>query len=298
MFHFFFGGATPPFAGLRGTRHERLINSPFAIILTLALLLAAPAHGAELADQQELRISIGFGAMDFDYQEFDAGERLNHEHGTLFGLFAGAHKRWGKHFVEANTAYFANDVDYDGQTQNGTPVDTDTDQKILESSALYGHYLQTWKNVRHALLAGLGYRYWQRDINSTRTALGVVEIYTWWYGQLGWRGIYQPTARSTWGAEFKLVRPFNAEIDIDFLNALDDTSLALGEETGLRLNLTYQLRLANNWRLEVAGFYSAWDVGRSRAGTLRQNGVAVGTIFEPESETRSAGFRVSGSYTF
>lgn len=264
----------------------------------LTLLQAESGYSGEATTSQPLRTSIGFGAMDFDYQEFSDGERLNHEQGTLFGLTAAAHKDWGKNFVEADIAYFANDVQYDGQTQNGTPVETNTDEIIVESAALYGRYFQPRKKFHHALLAGLGYRYWQRDINSTRTALGVVETYTWWYAQLGWRGIYQASTRGTWLAGVKLVQPIRAEIDIDFINALDDTTLPLGEETGLQLDLTYQLRLAKNWRLDVAAFYSAWDIGRSREATLRQNGAAVGTVFEPESETRSVGMKISGSYAF
>ncbi|MGI9295053.1 MAG: hypothetical protein ACR2PS_13820 [Pseudomonadales bacterium] len=267
-------------------------------LLFLTLLQATPSYSDEPVNYKQLHTSIGFGAMDFDYQEFSDGERLNREQGMLFGLTAAARKSWGKNFAEADIAYFANGVDYDGQTQNGVPVNTDTDEVIVNSAALYGRYFQLQKKFQHALVAGLGYRYWQRDINSTRTALGVLETYTWWYAQLGWRSVYHSTARSTWLAEAKLVRPFDAEIDIDFHNAFEDTSLALGEETGLQLNLTYQLRLAKNWQLDVTGFYSAWDIGRSREGTLRQNGVAIGKVFEPESETRSAGLKISGSYAF
>lgn len=94
------------------------------------------------------------------------------------------------------------------------------------------------------------------------------------------------------------MRSLAAEIDIDFFNVLEDTSLALRENTSLQLNLTYQLRLAKSFQLNVARFYSAWDTGRSREATLRQNGTAIGTVFEPESETRSAGFRISGSHAF
>lgn len=292
------GGITPPFACRRYRRRTFATLTVANVLLALVLLYASPTSGGDLANNQTLRTSIGFGAMDFDYRESNDGERLNREHGSLFGVTATAHKGWGKSFLEADIAWFANEVDYDGQTQNGAPVNTTTDEIIANGAVLYGRYFQSRKTFQHAVVAGLGYRYWQRDINSTRAALGVLENYTWWYGQLGWRGVYQFTARSSWLAEAKLLRPFAAEIDINFRNDFDDASLALGEENGLQLNLTYQLRLAKNWRLDVAGFYTAWDIGRSREATLRRNGVAIGRVFEPESETRSLGLRISGTYAF
>ncbi|MGI9286115.1 MAG: hypothetical protein ACR2P1_12060 [Pseudomonadales bacterium] len=299
MFCTTLGGIKPPFVRRHGKIRARFAKSKIITALfTLALLQASPSYGGDLETSNILQTSIGIGAMDFDYQEFNDSERLNREQGNLFGLTAAIQGHWGKNFVEADVAWFANDVDYDGQTQNGVPVNTTTDQVVVNSAALFGRYFQKHNKFQHALVVGLGYRYWQRDINSTRTALGVLETYTWWYGQLGWRGVYQPTSRSSWLAETKLVRPFAAEIEIDFRNDFDNTSLGLGEENGLQLNLTYQFKLAKNWRLDVEGFYTAWDIGRSREATLRQNGVAIGKVFEPESETRSAGLRVSGWYAF
>ncbi len=236
--------------------------------------------------------------MDFDYREFNDGKRLNREHGNLFGLTASAHKVWGKHFVEAKIAWFANAVDYRGQTQNGLPVTTTTDQNIANSSALYGRYFQLPRNFQHALVAGLGYRYWRRNIRSTSTANGVLEHYTWWYGQAGWQGVYQPTARSSWLAEVKFLRPFAAKIDIDFGNDFDTTSLKLGAKNGVQLKLAFQFKPTETWRVNIEGVYTAWNIGRSREATLRRNGAAIGKVFEPASETRSASLRISGSYSF
>ena len=269
-----------------------------ATLFMLLALSAAPGHANELNGRQQAHAAIGFNVMDFDYREFNDGERLNHEHGTLFGLSASAGKRWQRYFIEADISWLANSVDYDGQTQNGAPVSTDTEESIVSGAALYGRYFQVQEKLQLALIAGAGYRHWQRDINSTRSAQGVDETYTWWYGQLGVRGVYQSAVRHNWLAEVKLIRPFAAEIDIDFGNEIDNAALTLGEKTSVQLNLAYQFRLTNNWRLDVAGSYTAWDIGRSREGTLRRNGTAIGKVFEPESETRNVGLRVSGAYVF
>ncbi len=285
------GGLTPPF-------HWRSACIFATILAVLALSKVPLAYGDNYIDKHTLQTSIGIGAMDFDYREFNAGKRLNREHGSLFSLAASANKTWGEHFVETHVAWFTNAVDYDGQTQNGATVNTTTEQNIVNGTALYGRYLQLSRSFHHAVVTGLGYRYWQRDILSTSTAQGVLEHYTWWYGQLGWRGVYQSTARIRWLAEAKLVRPFAAEINIDFRNGFDTTALKLRAENAMQLQLTLQFKLAKRWQLNVKGYYIAWDFGRSQEGTLRRNGVAIGTVFEPASETRSTGLTISSAYTF
>ncbi len=264
----------------------------------MILLHTPPAYSDDVTSRHTLQIALGTGAMDFNYREFNAGKRLNREHGTLYGLSASARKTWGKQFVETDIGWFSNAVDYAGQTQNGAPVNTTTDENIVNGAALYGRRFKLAGNFQHALVAGLGYRYWQRDIRSIGRTEGVLEHYTWWYGQLGWRGIYQPTARSRWLAEIGLLRPFAAAINIEFRNDFDNTSLELGAENGVQLKLAYQFRLAEHWRLNVEGVYSAWNIGRSSEGTLRRNGAAIGKVFEPASETRSAGVTISSAYAF
>lgn len=293
------GGALPFLACRCGKSRTASFDPVIAATLfTLLLLQAAPSLGAESSAKQTMHTSIGFTVMDFDYREFNDGKRLNHERGTLFGLSASVGKRWRKHFIEGDINWLANNVNYDGQTQNGAAVSTTTDEVITSGAALFGRYFQVRENVQLALVAGPGYRHWQRDINSTRSAQGLDETYTWWYGQLGLRGVYQSAERRTWLADVKLIRPFAAEIDIDFRNEIDNVSLTLGEQTSLQLNLSYQMKLTKNWLLDVTGFYTAWDIGRSREASLRRNGTAIGKVFEPASETRSAGFRVSASYAF
>jgi len=236
--------------------------------------------------------------MDFDYKEYDNGERLDHEHGTLYGLAGGVQAGREALLLEGEFSWFGNDVNYDGQTQAGTPVRTRTDERILDGQARAGWRFRRQDKLQYQLYGGLGYRDWQRDITATPTATGVKETYTWWYALLGGRGLYHMNQRTTWLAEAQLMRPIDPEIEVDFNNDLDDTRLDLGSEPGVWLSLAWQHELVSGWRLEIMPFYTAWDIGRSQSRPLKQNGVVVGNIYEPRSETRNYGIQARLGVSF
>ena len=94
------------------------------------------------------------------------------------------------------------------------------------------------------------------------------------------------------------MRPLDPEIEVDFNGGLDDTHLDLGSEPGLRLSLAWQHTMSSGWRLDIVPFYDAWDIGRSQTRPLKQNGVVVGNVFEPRSETRDYGIQARLGVSF
>jgi hypothetical protein len=251
-----------------------------------------------VTDREPIHAWLGAAAMDFDFKEYADGERLNHEHGTLYGLVGGVQASRNALLVEGDLSWFGNDVRYNGQTQAGAPVKTQTDEHILDALARAGWRFRRQERLQYQLFGGLGYRYWQRDIKSTSAATGVNETYTWWYGLLGGRGLYLANPRTTWLAEAQFMRPLDPEIEVDFNSGLDDTRLDLGSEPGLRLSLAWQHTLNSGWRLDIVPFYDAGDIGRSQNRTLKQNGVVVGRVFEPRSETRNYGIQARLGVSF
>ena len=236
--------------------------------------------------------------MDFNYKEYENGERLDHEHGTLYGLAGGVQGGRNALLFEGTLSWFENDVRYDGQTMDGMPVRTRTDERILDGQASVGWRFRRQDKLQYQLYGGLGYRDWHRDIRSTPTATGVKETYTWWYAVLGGRGLYHSNQRMTWLAEVQLMRPIDPEIEVNFKNDLNDTRLDLGSEPGVRLSLAWRNELPSGWCLEIMPFYTAWDIGRSQSRPLKQNGVVVGSLYEPRSETRNYGIQARVGVSF
>jgi hypothetical protein len=270
--------------------------------LTVVLILLACLPGAANAAQDEVRKPVdawlGPSVMDFDYKEYDNGGRLDHEHGTLYGLTGGLQAAREALLLEGEISWFGNDVNYDGQTQDGVPVRTRTDERILDGQARVGWRFRRQDKLQYQLYGGLGYRDWQRDIRSTPAAPGVKETYTWWYALIGGRGLYHVNQRTTWLAEAQLMRPVDPEIEVNFKNDLDDTRLDLGSKPGVRLSLAWRHELVSGWRLEIMPFYTAWDIGRSQSRSLKQNGVVVGSLYEPRSETRNYGIQARLGVSF
>jgi hypothetical protein len=205
---------------------------------------------------------------------------------------------WGAAFAESGICYHSGDVRYDGQTQSGLPVTTRTDEDIVDGSALAGVQFALTRGFGSAVFAGAGYRNWQRDIRSTRSATGLSETYDWWYGLLGVKGSYAASERMSWTLDLRLIRPVNPSIRVKFRNALDDTTLQLGEKTGYRLAVAWHFSLTDRAGLRITPFYEQWKLGRSSTRSLTQNGTVVGSLYEPRSETRNRGLIVGLGYTF
>jgi hypothetical protein len=247
--------------------------------------------------------SVAFAMQAFQYKEFDDdGSLLDREDGTLPGVVFGlgmARERWN--FV-GELAVYSGDVDYDGQTNTRIPITTQTDANITD-----GHVRAEWwgweaGSVRYAVYGGLGYHGWERDIQATRTASGAPvsglwEYYEWGYVLLGGK-LAAEQGLNRWGLDLRLLRTVAPTVRVDFNGLFDDKTLDLGERFGGRLSATWARRASNRTVLKLEPFYEGWDLGRSDTERLTQGGVAVGTVFEPRSETRNFGVNLGLAHTF
>lgn len=181
-----------------------MIWSPLKRRMLLCLVMLVVFHGravAEIGSIPETRVDLGLSAADFKWAEYgQAGDRMLEETGTLYGLdmdVSCLHQRYG---WQGGAGAFFGEADYDGQTWSGIPVRTDA---TYAGIALYGDGVIGFRPLTGLVLkafAGLGARAWMRDLEDTRTAVGVPVqgAEEWWgclYGRLGvgaalafWRG--------------------------------------------------------------------------------------------------------------
>ena len=249
-----------------------------------------------LASDNGLTTSAWFGLSGtaFDYEEFDdQGASLDREEGWLPGVKAGLNLEYDQVLVETSLWWSAGRVDY-----TSPRVDTTTDEDIRNLELLAGSWLFTKGRLRAGLIAGGGYRKWHRDILSTATASGLGETYRWGYGLLGLRGEQAFNKDIRVSADIHFTRTINPKVNVDFAGSFDDVSLALGEETGFRASLAIDWQLGTAVTLWLAPWYEYWKLGRSADAELFRNGVSIGTVFEPRSETRNAGITVGVMWHF
>jgi hypothetical protein len=264
------------------------------------LVVAAAARGAEDGGSF-LRWSgrADISAMNFDYREYDDGRLLDRESGGLPGLAFYLTVSRGRWSLGGRLGWQAGMVSYDGQTDTGIPIQTRTRENLLDTSVRIAHRLQDAAGRGTALYGGFGYRYWGRQIRSTVTSggtpvSGLNEYYRWKYFFFGGETTICRGNRSRWWLDVRVQRPYRPAIEVDQGARYDTVVLDLGARTGWRLALPWEHRLdaRTQWILEPS--LQAWDVGRSPAVPLRQNGVPVDNrvIYEPRSTTRSLGIAV------
>jgi len=248
-----------------------------------------------------INLGVGFDAMYFDYREFNGNDiLLDKETGPMPGLHLSAALQWDNWYSELVYEYHLGTVEYDGQTQNGIPLTTDTEEDIVDLSLLVGRHFGVASRYRSAVYGGLGYHYWERNILPTGTVAGLLETYEWSYALLGIKLSFLKSSKNGLLLDLRVRRMLDATMDIDFLgftdengNQWDNTSLNLGEDWSYRLGLPYILSLSRNASLTIEPYISTWFIERSDSQELTSGGqpllVQRLVVYEPRSETTNVG---------
>ncbi|WP_457638869.1 hypothetical protein [Persephonella sp.] len=131
------------------------------------ILVSLPAFAVELS----------YSVKSFTWKEYDsAGKQLLKESGFL-------HQIGIKHSFSTESLYITpslgvevGSVNYDGQTQTGTPVSTDTNYWGVLTRIAVGTNIKLF-----FVESGLGYDYWKRNIESKSSAIGYAETWSQFY---------------------------------------------------------------------------------------------------------------------
>jgi hypothetical protein len=267
----------------------KLAKKWFPLLVFFPMTLPA----AELLDARYTELWLGFSLLDFDYEEFhDDGSTANREEGLIPGITTGVSVTQGRWFASTGISAWSGDVDYYG------PVETNTSEEIIDWNVLVGNKIYRKGRGDLGLFAGFGYRNWERDIQSTSAITGLLETYYWWYGMLGLMGEYHINPSTQLSAVVFLTRTINPKIKVDFEANYDDVKLALGEESGSRIEITLDHQLSDTMRVWISPWYEFWELGRSSTRNLTSNGIVTGTVFEPRSETENFGVNIGVTWLF
>lgn len=253
----------------------------FMVPLMLLCLHATPFAAAEstIADQVQVRYE------SFTWREYDSnGRQLLEESGYRVGL------QWDRASTRSTapswstrvTAYLG-DVDYDGRTQLGTPIDSTTEYHGLRAEALLGLPLAIQPGLDVTPFAGLGGHTWLRRLDNTG-GFAETGYDEWWvhaYGLLGLDARWQRHAY-TWQARAGLRFPGHAWIQYDFTlpDGTDDAQV----DTDHAPAWFGELGVTTAGGYVLTAF--AERITYERSGSKTYGAVSV---FQPESETTSYG---------
>jgi len=240
-----------------------------------------------------LQLSIGPAVLGFHYREqAPDGSALDRERGALPGFCAALSQSAGRLFVRMAGCYYHGTVSYDGHTQSGVPVSTDTDESLGDGRMEVGGRFGTPGARVYRVYGLVGYRRWDRTVRSTPTVNGLSEIYTWPYVGLGANGVLLRRGRWRWTVDAQMRVPLAPKVRIDFGGLYDPSTVRPGALPGFRLALPLTYRLSPTQGVTVTPYWNFWRLGKSDVNTLYRGGVPVGTVYEPESRTSSPGISV------
>jgi len=274
------------------------------VFVLLATSWYCSAASAE--DAWTWRTEFGPAFNHFDYREYDAsGTRLDSEKGTLPGAVAAISHSWGDWEARIAADYYGQSVTYQGfafnpATQATRPLETTTRESIGSVEATVTWWLDT-RLTRLGVYAGAGMRWWGRDIHANAAAgsSGAYERYRFGYSMLGARARLWTYGALDVGVDGRITRTIDPALDIDYQGAFDSTHLSPTAKTAWRLAIPLDVKLDPHNSLRVEPYYLTWSMGKSSIEPLSRNGTSIGLgIYEPRSETASAGLSVSWMHTF
>lgn len=248
---------------------------------------------------------FGVGIINFDYAEYDTDNRfLDGETGLIPGLIIKRKQYHQQLFNDMVLQLHGNIIEYDGETQDGVPAQTDSSAIIFD-----GHYKLGGRFFgNQEFYLGMGYRYWYRHIhngydNTGRPIAGLLEHYKWFYWLAGYAADYRVSETVSVGYDFRFTKMFSATMDIDHLGFrnYDDKTVNLGNRAGAKISVPVRIKTTKNNYI-IAPYFEYIDIGRSNSVIATQNGgiPVPGTdcgglptdrclLTEPRSETRNVG---------
>jgi len=187
------------------------------------------------------------------------------------------------------------DTDYDGSTMSGVPLKDTTrnDFARLEMNAGYTYRGNLPFSI--TLYAGLGYRYWKRDI-------GYNETYSWWYFPVGVKLLNPVNQKFSVGLNASMNIMFEGQMTISYKNdLLANTTMTLGNKLSYLLEIPVSWRPLVNWAFTVTPWHEYSEIGESPWEPLNYtDGTYTGFVVvrEPSSRTNQYGIRLSTEYLF
>jgi hypothetical protein len=260
------------------------------ILLSTGLFLSLNVFATEL--------HLGIGMQQFNYKEFDSqGAKLNSEQGLLPGIDLGLTHEIGNWRYGGLFTLYKGQVNYDGRTQAGKSLQTETDEVLWRVGGDVGRRLTIPIVDVLVLYGSLAYRLWERDINGKENVTGLYEKYHWWEAAVGTRIPFAQSKNRLWQLDTALLYIINPTLEVE-LPGFDDPTLRLGERVGARISLSHIWRRpSSDMEIRLKLFAQAWEFGRSKEEPLTMNGQrTAATVSEPRSESRHWGVSLALAY--
>ena len=273
------------------------------LLMSSVVMAKSTARGDLRTPCQPHALEAGLMYYHFDYKEDLAPPNKSTEKGWVPGGYVSyAYNKPNHIHSRLFFEYSSGDVDYDGSTQNGTPISfVDSSQTFYRLEWDIGYTLLVRKGFSLTPYVGYGYRYWKRwEPKITQAYWTYEEKYTWHYIPVGVKVNVELNDKWNIGANVAARFMFEGRMTADRSEVYADYSdptFNLGDKTGWFAEIPVRYRLTKEWSVVGSPWYEYSEIGESDVVNLTNAGVA-GTGYEPFSRTRQYGINIGLIYSF
>lgn len=267
-------------------------------LLGFLVLSAITATTHAQLDQPETFAQVGPSLLSFHYKETAARNAvLDREDGLLPGIEISSGIRTDLFAALIAASFHGGTITYDGKTQTGSPLTTDTRESIADVAISITRAIGP-SDYSPQLVAGFGYREWRRDIQSTNSTVGLFEVYRWTYWMLGVEADVLRNDSWNAGIDWRLMRPVHPTIEVE-VPGFDPLTLELGSGYSMAIGLPIEYRLGAGRSIVVRPYWQSWYLERSDFKRLYAGGSPTGfSAQEPDSETMVFGVSTLLNFSF
>jgi hypothetical protein len=241
-------------------------------ILGLLALLAVPVQASP---DWRYRTEIVGGWRHV--QEREDGTTLVRESGLSAGIRSSLERPVGVWMVRMGGELSAAALDYDGSTQAGAPLHTDTDWSSERIAATVGRRFKWAAGVE--LNGRLEYQHRVRDISSKPGAAGLTENYrTLW---LGLGTAIAPIALLS--LELNFACAIHSKVDVEFDSALDDASISVDRHCRAGFAAPFEIARIGKSTVYLRPHVDWERYPRSADAQLTSGGAPVGRVHLPKT---------------
>jgi hypothetical protein len=232
--------------------------------------------------------AVGLSRRDVTNTEYDkAGRQLVREAGWLPGVALNATYKVGDHTWFAEGEIYNRAIEYHGQTQAGTAVDsrTSTGLTLVRIGGMYA------LSGNYSVLAAIEWEKWTRDIIGVQGSAGLQEKYQSRRLIAGAQKTWHPAAAGAVSVDAAVVIAEPERLQVGFSGLLDPASLETKRSQGVRIGASIRPSFAPY--LELRSRYDWIKIPRSSDVPITLKGQFMGTIAQPEHEKQAITFTVS-----
>ncbi|MFH0908984.1 MAG: hypothetical protein V1929_09495 [bacterium] len=232
----------------------------------------------------------------YQWEEFEGGERLLEESGPLFGIGLRLEPDPLTFSAQGKIEVYAGEVDYDGQTISGDPLNDKTAYSggIGEIDATVPAWVSKAKSRSFLVFAGAGGHIWQRDLGQENEDIGYTEDWFMVYGRVGVGFYLMQTGmvRGYFSSGVKIPFFTQNQVTVDTGTDIQDVDVEPDARPGPFMELGWRWK-----KVFAVAFYEYTKLEASEPETVivtipEHSGSLAYRLYQPESEVHILGVNV------